>query len=241
MLIGTLFVVQTWSSILCDTPFKCKQKVAMNTMTCCKICPSALHLSGEKNYYGFYEFLEKDPNGLSAMTFPRRDEELKFTEDQERKFELMKSADKNINPSLKEELAACPMPQKDNFKLPCCVPCVAEFPDGKDVKGVMYEIKNKKEPINGFGGRPQGPVLILPELQEPRDIPCCGSQASCCRWCPKRICARLELSEGYVEELYWSLCSRLDETERDAHNRQLAQDDEMNKLLAEGRFWDPYS
>ena len=32
--------------VLCDTPFQCKQKVATNTMQCCKVCPDALHVEG---------------------------------------------------------------------------------------------------------------------------------------------------------------------------------------------------
>lgn len=159
--------------ILCDTTYECKQKVAMNTLKCCKICPNALYVMGEKGFYGFYEHLEQDSNGLSQSATPTDRAVAAFGESQKRKFQGLKAEDKNINPSIEKELMACSMPANDDFKLPCCMPCVGPYQDEEDL-----ENKNAEQPINGFAQRPQGPVLVAEKFDDPTEVPCCASGMS---------------------------------------------------------------
>ena len=79
------------------------------------------------------------------------------------------------------------------------------------------------------------------EFEDPTDMPCCASQPSCCRWCPEIVCARLEMSQQYVESLYWALCGHLDEGERKKRDLQRNFVSNMNQLVESGQFWDPKS
>ena len=137
------------SAIVCDTEYKCKEKVALNRMKCCKVCPNAIHTQGEKALYGFYEYLEKDPNGMSSVGEVTDRAVQDFRKKQKLKYEALKAENPKLNPSLKRELMQCSHPAQDDFKLPCCMPCVGEYPNESDLKK-REGFANKKQPANGF-------------------------------------------------------------------------------------------
>ena len=226
------------SAIVCDTEYKCKEKVALNRMKCCKVCPNAIHTKNENSLYQFYEYLEKDPNGMSSVGEVTDRAVQDFRKKQKLKYEALKAQNPKLNPSLKKELTMCPHPYVDDFKLPCCMPCVGEYPNESELKK-RDGFENKKQPVNGFNQRPQGPMLVAGEFEAPLDVPCCASGSSCCRWCPDMICPRLEMTKVFIEELYWSLCSGADESHRRQVQAQLVENSMMNKLVEDGMFWDP--
>ena len=238
VLVITMMVIGSGSNIVCDTQYKCKEKVALNKMKCCKVCPQAVHVANERPEYGFYEYLEKDPNGLSSVGVPTERAIQDFRKKQKMKYEALKAADPKLNPSLKKELTDCSIPANDDFKLPCCMPCVGEYPNEAELKK-REGFENKKQPPNGFNQRPQGPMLVAGEFEEPLDVPCCASGPSCCRWCPDLVCPRLELTKVFIEELYWSLCSQADESHRRRVQATLVENSAMNQLVEKGLFWDP--
>ena len=95
------------SAIVCDTEYKCKEKVALNRMKCCKVCPNAIHTKNEKKSYGFYEYLEKDPNGMSSVGEVTDRAVQDFRKKQKLKYEALKAQNPKLNPSLKKELTMC--------------------------------------------------------------------------------------------------------------------------------------
>jgi hypothetical protein len=252
--------------IVCDTDYQCKMKVAKNKMTCCKVCRQALHVVGEDPYYGFYEFLEQDPNGKSEKIVPTNRAVALFRKNQRDKYpkmqlqqakaakkkpsEIIKEMGTIQDPSLMAALEACPLPIEDDFKLPCCMPCVGAFNPQKDPKkpDTMPIVENPPIEVNGRKGVPTGPVMVSNQIQKedksfefngPAEVPCCASRESCCRWCSKTTCPRLELTNDYIDELFWALCSDVDEGRRLAKDNKLAQETYYRKLVEDKDFWNP--
>jgi len=238
---GTLEFLEEGAQLplVCDTPYQCKAKVAGNTMSCCKVCTNSLHLEGEDPHYGFYEHLELDPNGKSEEMYPSNRAVSDFQDQQKAKYESLAATNGKRDPALLEELLACPMPANDDFKLPCCQPCTADWPEDDPNDTMPPHPENRQLPLNGEGGHPDGPLLVASEFDQPRETPCCASKPSCCRWCPDKVCSRLEFSNHFLDSLYWHLCRDLDEGERLSRDRLLGQDTHFRDIVNKGTFWDP--
>ena len=103
------------SAIVCDTEYKCKEKVALNRMKCCKVCPNAIHTQGEKALYGFYEYLEKDPNGMSSVGEVTDSSSSRFSKEAEVEVRSFESPESKIESESKEGVDDVPSSLRGRF------------------------------------------------------------------------------------------------------------------------------
>ena len=203
-------------AVNCDTPDGCKMMLAANEIKCCKLCPDDTSFFGHDPYYGFYEFVEKDPweppkqlrNSRSVMSAlvslpgepvnPNLDRPSKLNDR-----EKMGTLVPKDNPTLKAAAklrakypppsktdpdfpAKCLPPEQDDFRLPCCQFC----PRGT--------FSDSSTPFL-IGTRFTSDGLFQ------KKKPCCAAPGSCCRWCPEYVCPYLQ--EYTVQtRLWWHIC-----------------------------------
>jgi hypothetical protein len=95
---------------------------------------------------------------------------------------------------------ACPTPEADDFRLPCCEFCPASGGGGL---GGMFADKSAPFLI---GKRFAGTGGLLGGGGGGAKVPCCAEPASCCRWCPRFVCPYLQ-EYTLQSKLWWHICS----------------------------------
>jgi hypothetical protein len=217
----------TVSTIRCDTPWKCKASVALNTINSCTICDYDLGIPASP-FYGADKDMEVSPyDQFHLKTFETKEEVDKEGDDESKNEETSNLSVDEANALQKKRKEAlqndpehnCPPRNEDEFILPCCSPMrdlvTGEFrvtrqpPASQSPIPMFLETTNNLRKQNvGLRSTKMGGGFVGSLL------PCCGTGSSCCRWC-KDACDELE--QINMPRLWWALCNGADreDTEKD--------------------------
>ena len=210
-------------AINCDTEGGCKMRLAENKISCCMLCLDDTSFFGHDPYYGFYEFVEKDPWGpmqrKETVQQQQPDATSAVVSTPSQQLISDQPADANLDrptvlntrpkaamPTGNPTLKAAAERQKDYPPPEASVMAKCKPPAEDDFKLPCCQfcprsaLSDDAAPFlvgSRFGG-------LLSNVGLP-DAPCCAAPGSCCRWCPEYVCPYLQ--EYTVQtRLWWHIC-----------------------------------